>query len=191
MSLPNIATELNRVRRLRRLLEPLAVLYDKTGLDAGEEPFQLRLSAHLITNHAAKNSPALETIHIIDGESLKVTHEIWQEYRQIERELIEQREAAMSDKKGGDNTVMIPVLNQTVLDEKQENLDKGEQLLVGLDSLSNPERTWLEWFYLLSEDDKTFVELCGEKGTSVTPKNFDRLKEIVKKNGAEDPRLND
>jgi hypothetical protein len=116
-------------------------------------------------------------------------HDVWQEYRRIERELKEQREAAMSDNKDGDNTLKIPALNQTVLDEKPENLNKGELLLVGLDSLSDPERTWLEWYYLLSEDEKTFVELCGEKGISVTPENFDRLKKIAMEKDAEDPRL--
>jgi len=125
MPLPDIATELNRVRRLRRSLEPLAILYEKTVLEAGEEPFELRLTARQITKYARENDPALGTIHIIDGESLKATHEVWQEYHRIERELMEQSKAAMSDKKDGDNTLKIPALNQTVLDEKQENLNKG------------------------------------------------------------------
>ena len=191
MSPLDIATELNRVRRLRRLLEPLAVLYEKTVLEAGEEPFGLRLTARQITNYARENDPALGTIHIIDGESLKATHEVWQEYRRIERELKEQREAAINDKKDGDNTLKIPALNQTLLDENQENLNKGEQLIVGLDSLSDPEVAWLEWFYLLSEDEKKFVELCGEKGISITPENFDQMKKIAKENDEEDPHLND
>jgi len=191
MSLPDIATELNRVRRLRRLLEPLAVLYEKTVLEAGEEPFELRLTARQITNYGRENDPALGTIHIIDGESLQATHEVWQEYHRIERELMEQSKAAMSDKKEGDDTVEISAPSETVLDEKQENLNKGELLLVGADSLSDSERTWLEWFFLLSEDEKKFVELCGEKGISVTLDNFDQMKKIAKENDEEDPRLND
>jgi len=57
--------------------------------------------------------------------------------------------------------------------------------------LSDAERTWLEWFFLLSEDEKKFVELCGEKGISVTPDNFDQMKKIAEENDAENPRLND
>jgi hypothetical protein len=91
----------------------------------------------------------------------------------------------MSDKKDRDDTVEIPVLGNTVSEEKQEKLDDGEQAPGDLNSLSTPERAWLEWFYSLSEEDQKIVERCGEYGISATPSNFDEMKEIVKKHDAE------
>ena len=176
MSLPDIATEFNRVRRIRNLLEPLAVFYEKTVLEAGGEPFELRLTARQLTSYARESAPAFGPVHSIDGESLKATHEVWQEYRRIERELMERSRPASSDRMDADHTLEIPILKQTDLDANQENLNRGELLPVGLDSMSDPERTWLKWFYVLSEDDKTFVESCGENDISVTPENFDQMK---------------
>lgn len=188
MSVLDLAAELKRVHRLRRLLEPLAVLYEKTVLEACKEPFEVRLTARQSTDYASEHYPAAGTIHIIDGESLQAAYEVWQEYHRIERELLGQSRAAMSDKMDGDDTVEIPAPSKTVL---EENLNEGERLSDELDSLSAPKRVWLEWFCSLSEEDKKYVDICGEKGISVTPANFDQMKKIVKEYDADDSRLND
>lgn len=174
MSVLDMAAELKRVHRLRRLLEPLAVLYEKTVLEACKEPFEVRLTARLSTDCAGEHYPAAGTIHILDGESLQAAYEVWQEYHRIERELLQQSRAALSDKTDGDDTVEIPAPSKTVL---EENHNEGERLS---DELSAPERVWLEWFCSLSEEDKEYVYICGEKGIFVTPANFDQMKKIVK-----------
>ena len=68
-------------------MEPLAVLYEKAvpGL-----PFEVRLSVRESTDRLGDNDGAAATIHIVDAETLQATYEVWQEYRRIERELLEQ-----------------------------------------------------------------------------------------------------
>jgi len=179
-----MTTEKDRAGRLRRLLGPLAVLYEKAVLEARKEPFEVRLKVQQSPDHLRENHHGAETVHIIHGESLQAAHEVWQEYRRIEKKLPEQNRAATSDKKDGDDTVDIPAPNSTVVVEKQENLNEGEQLPDGLNSLSAPERAWLEWFYSLSEEDQKIVEICGENDISVTPVNFDLMKKVVKERNA-------
>jgi hypothetical protein len=164
----DIAADLKRVRRLRRSLEPLATLYEKAVLEACKEPFEVRLKIRQSTDHLRENYHGAETVHIIDEEPLQAAHEVWQEYHRIEneldwksRKLREQSRAALS-----------------------------EQLPDGLDSLSAPERAWLEWFYSLSEEDKKIVEISGEKGISATPANLDEMKKIIMECDTDDSRLN-
>ena len=177
MSTPDMETELEKVSRLTRLLAPLAVLYEKAVMDASKEPYEINLRVQRRAAHLEGNSGVAETIHLIDGETLQAAYEVWQEYRRIERELLEQSRAAISDKKDRDDTVEIPAPKITVLHE--EHLNKGERLPDGLNTLSAPERAWLEWFYSLSGEDKKIVEICGEKGISVTPTSFEQMKVIV------------
>ena len=92
----------------------------------------------------------------------------------------------MSDQSDDDDTVEIPNLRKRVLEENQKTLDEGEQLLDGLNTLSAPERAWLEWFYSLSEEGRNIVEICGERDISVTAANFDQMKAIVKAHYAKD-----
>ena len=61
-----------------------------------------------------------------------------------------------------------------------DTLDPTSSITNGLDAYNARERAWLTWFYSLSEDDQKIVELCGEKGISVTHANFDKMKEFVK-----------
>ena len=146
-----MAAELKRVGRLRRLLEPLGVLYEKTVLAACREPFEVSLSCQQDMDYISENDPNAGTIHIINGESLQAAYEIWQQYDRLEKELLEQRQAA----------------------EQSPNV---------LHFLSPPERTWLTWFYSLSEEDQMIVELCGEKDLSVTPANFKQMKKNLIEN---------
>ncbi len=92
----------------------------------------------------------------------------------------------MSDKKDGDGTVEIRGLSKPVRVEKLRVLNSVAQLLDGLKAYSAPERAWLKWFYSLSEEDQKIVEICGEKGISVIPANFDQMKKLVKEHDAED-----
>ena len=80
----------------------------------------------------------------------------------------------MSDTKDGDDTVEI------------RGLKSAAQLLDGPQAYSAPERGWLKWFYSFSEEDQRIVEICGEKGISVKPANFDQMKKLVKEHDAED-----
>ena len=112
-------------------------------------PKEINLRVQRSAVHLVDDCGVTETVHFIDGETLRAAYEAWQEYRRIERELLDQSRAAISDKKDGDD---------------------------GLNSLSAPERAWLEWFYSLSEEDRKIVEICGEKGISVTPTNFEQMK---------------
>ena len=189
MSTLDMAAELQRVSRLTRLLAPLAVLYEEVVLDASVEPCEISLRFQQSAVHLADNSDVAETVHFIDGETLQAAYEVWQEYRRIERELLEQSRAAVSDKKDRDDTVEIPAPRNTVLHEKHLNV--GERLPDELDSLSAPERAWLEWFYSLSEEDKKIVERCGEKGISVTPTNIKQMKVIVNDHEKKDAGLNE
>ena len=66
---------------------PLAVLYEKAVLGL---PFEVRLSVRESTDHLSENYHAAETTHIIDAETLQAVYEVWQEYRRIERALLEQ-----------------------------------------------------------------------------------------------------
>ena len=87
---------------------------------------------------------------------------------------------------GGDNdkTTEIPTLNERVFAESEAKTDEAEHLIEELQSLSEPERVWLQWFYSLSEEDRAIVELCGEKNISVNASNFEQMKAIVKKHEA-------
>jgi hypothetical protein len=174
MSTLDMAAELERVTRLTRLLAPLAVLYEKAVMDACKEPYEINLRVQRRGAHLAENCGVAKTVHFIDGETLQAAYEVWQEYRRIEMELLEQSSAAPK----------ITVLHE-------EHLDAGERLPDGLNSLSAPERAWLEWFYSLSEVDKNIVEICGEKGISVTPTNFEQMKVIVNDHEAKDSGLNE
>ena len=82
--------ELEKIGRLRKSLEPLAVLYAKAVLEAGREPYEVRLTTQQSADHLSENYHGEDTFHIIDGESLQAVHEIWQEYRRIEIQLLEQ-----------------------------------------------------------------------------------------------------
>jgi hypothetical protein len=84
MSTPGMAAELKRVRRLRRLLEPLAVLYEKTVLEAHKEPFEVRFNIQESADHLRDDDHVANTFHIIDGGSLQAAHEVWQEFRRFE-----------------------------------------------------------------------------------------------------------
>jgi len=144
--------KLQKIRSLRKSLEPLAVLYKKAVLDAGKEPFEIQLKAKQSTDPLRADHNGEDIVHIIDGESLQAVHEIWQENRRIERQLLEQ------------------------LGEEHPPDE--------LTYLSEPEREWLEWFYHLSNEDKKIVEDCGEKDVSVTPTNFDQLKDMLEERDA-------
>lgn len=95
----------------------------------------------------------------------------------------------MSDTTDRDDTVEIPVLSLVEPEGAEEKPSDGEQPLLGLNSLSAPEREWLEWFYSLSEDDQKIVDICGEKDITATPANFDELKKVVKELDSENRRL--
>lgn len=86
--------ELTTVSRLRRLLEPLAVLYEKVILDAGMESYEISLRVQRTTVHLGGNDGVAETVHIINGETLQAAYEVWQEYRRTERALLDQSRAA-------------------------------------------------------------------------------------------------
>ena len=90
MSALDMAVELERIGRLRRLLEPLAVIYYRAILQANKEPFEVRLTVRQSTDNLGDNCPAVGMVHIIDGESLQAVHEVWQEYHRSETELLEQ-----------------------------------------------------------------------------------------------------
>ena len=79
-----MAAERERVGRLRRLLEPLAVLYEKTVLEANKEPFEVRFKIQQSTDHLMDDDHVANTFHIIDGGSLQAAHEVWQEFRRLE-----------------------------------------------------------------------------------------------------------
>ena len=97
MSAIEMDKELERIGGLRRSLEPLAVLYEKAVLEAGKEPFEVRLTTQQSTDHLSESYHGADTFHIIDGESLQAVHEIWQEYRRIELQLLEQSEESLPD----------------------------------------------------------------------------------------------
>ena len=85
-----MSTEQKRISRLRKSLEPLAVLYEKAVLQTLKEPSEVRLKIQQSTDHLSESYSGEETVHIIDGESLRAAHEAWQEYRRLERDLLEQ-----------------------------------------------------------------------------------------------------
>jgi len=145
--------DLEKFRNLRKALEPLAVLYERTVLDARKEPFEVRLTIQQSADHLGENYSGENVVHIINGESLQAVYEIWLENRRIERQLLEK------------------------LDETTSGVSDEEQLPDELTYLSEPEREWLEWFYHLSDEDKKIVEDFGEKDISVTPDNFDQVKD--------------
>ncbi len=89
--------ELKRIGGLRKSLEPLAVLYEKTVLDAHKEPYEVRLTTQQSPDHLSDTYDGGDTFHIIDGESLQAVYRIWQEYRQIERELLAKNEEPSVD----------------------------------------------------------------------------------------------
>lgn len=90
MSKLDIAAELERVSRLTRLLEPLAVLYEKAILDARKQPHEINLRVQRSVVYSADNYGVAETVHFIEGVTLQAVYEVWQEYRQIERDLLDQ-----------------------------------------------------------------------------------------------------
>ncbi len=152
----NMIDELERVRRLRRMLEPLAVLFEKVVLKASREPFEVTLRATQGAQYGDSDDYPVRTIHIIDGESLQAAHEIWDRYRQMERSLMGDR-----------------LLHQGSGEPLTNTGHEGDDL----GSLSEEERDWLEWFFSLPVEDQVFVEDCGEKGISVTLENFDQIRE--------------
>lgn len=89
-----MAAELKRVGRLRRFLEPLAALYEKTVLETCRKPFEVSLSCQQDMVYVSHDDPDAGSIHIINGESLQAAYEIWQQYDRLEKELLEQRQAA-------------------------------------------------------------------------------------------------
>lgn len=147
--------ELEKIGSLRIRLEPLAVLFKKAVLDAHKEPYEVRLTAQQSADHLSEDYDGEDTLHIIDGESLRAVYEVWQEYRQSEKQLLEQ-------------------LGQA---PKSEHNGKGS--LDSLSYLSAPEREWLEWFYYLSDEDKKIVEKCGENDISVTADNLEQMRKIT------------
>ena len=82
-----------------------------------------------------------------------------------------------------DETADVPAFNDRVFAHSEAETDEAEHLIEELQSLSEPERVWLQWFYSLSEEDRRIVELCGEKGVSVNAANFEQMKAIVKHYG--------
>ena len=82
-----------------------------------------------------------------------------------------------------DKPVEIPTVNERVSADSDADTDEAEHLIEELQSLSEPERVWLQWFYSLSVEDRRIVELCGEKGVSVNASNFEQMKAIVKNYG--------
>jgi len=89
--------ESEKIGGLRKSLEPLAVLYKKAVLDTSKKPFEVRLTVRQSTDHLSENYHGEDTVHIIGGESLEAVHAIWQEYRRIELQLVEQSEESMPD----------------------------------------------------------------------------------------------
>jgi len=152
--------KLEKIGSLRKSLEPLAVLYEKAVLEARKEPFEVRLTTQQSADHLSDNYHGEDTVHIIDGESLQAVYEIWQEYRQIELELLAQ-------------------IGETPSGERNR-----EASLDTLTYLSGPEREWLEWFYNLSDEDKNVVEKCGEIDICVTSANLEQMKENAKEREA-------
>ena len=82
-----------------------------------------------------------------------------------------------------DRTIEVPTLKERGFKDADEETDEAEHLVDELQSLSEPERAWLQWFYSLSQEDRRIVELCGEKGVSVNAANFEQMKAIVKSYG--------
>ena len=82
-----------------------------------------------------------------------------------------------------DRTIEVPTLDERVFKDADEEADEAERLVDELQSLSEPERAWLQWFYSLSAEDRRIVELCGEKGVSVNAANFEQMKTIVESYG--------
>ena len=152
---------LEKIGSLRKCLEPLAVLYEKAVLDARKEPYEVRLKTQQSADHLSDTYHGEDIVHIIGGESLQAVYEIWQEYRQIELELLAQNGEATNGK------------------------HNGEASPESLAYLSAPEREWLEWFYHLSDQDKRVVEDCGELDIAVTPANIEQMREIAKEQQAQ------
>lgn len=148
--------ELEKIGRLRKCLEPLAVLYKKAVLEAHKEPYEVRLTTQQSADHLSEDYNGEDTIHIINGESLQAAYEVWQEYRQTEKQLLVQ------------------------IGQAPESKNSDKPPLDSLTYLSEPEREWLEWFYHLSDEDKSVVEECGENDICVTPDNLEQMKEIAK-----------
>ena len=82
-----------------------------------------------------------------------------------------------------DETLDSAAMNERVFADPEAETDAAGDLIGELQSLSEPERVWLRWFYSLSEEDRRVVELCGEKGVSVNASNFEQMKAIVKNYG--------
>lgn len=82
-----------------------------------------------------------------------------------------------------EETVEVPTLNERVFADSGAETDQAEPLIDDMQSLSEPERVWLQWFYSLSDEDQRIVELCGEKGVSVNASNFGQMKAIVIRHG--------
>ena len=152
----NMHENLEEIGSLRKRLEPLAVLFKRAVLDAHKEPYEVRLTIQQSADHLSEDYDGKDTVHIIDGESLRAVYEVWQEYRQTEKSLLEQIGHAPGS----------------------ENNGKGS--LDSLTYLSAPEREWLEWFYYLSDEDKKIVEECGENNISVTADNLEQMREVAK-----------
>ena len=89
----------------------------------------------------------------------------------------------MNCRDDNDETVAVATLNERVFADSEAETDEAENLIDELQSLSEPERVWLQWFYSLSKEDQRIVELCGEKGVSVNASNFEQMKAIVKSYG--------
>ncbi len=81
-------SDLGRVSRIRRALEPFGVLYEKVVVETGAEPYEVRLRIQVCDDPLAQYPMAGQSVHIIDGESLEAAHDVWQDYRRREQVLL-------------------------------------------------------------------------------------------------------
>jgi hypothetical protein len=85
--------DFERISRLRRALEPFAVLYEKVVVESRVEPFEVRLRIEVCDDPLAQYPMPGQTVHIVDGESLEAAHDVWQEYRRAEQSMLRGRRA--------------------------------------------------------------------------------------------------
>lgn len=85
----------------------------------------------------------------------------------------------MSDEPDAEDTVEIPNLREQVLARIDREKFDAEISTNGGNSLSEPERLWLQWFYSLTREDQQIVEQCGDLGYSANADNFEYLKRIL------------
>lgn len=148
-------TEREKLSKVRRMLEPLAVLYTKAIVEARKRPEEVRLTIRQSPDLLSENPAISNLVHIVSGETLWAAHEAWLDYQRIESELIEL-----------DGVDVDRVNGHSALEDEPA-------------CLSADEREWLEWFYHLTDEDKGIVEACGEADLSVTPDNFGEMKRVL------------